>query len=637
MLKKSVLFIICVLFFSFYSAFAASDIFAVEDGLHTLHLFCINSSSRLVYLTEADTGENWTAAELLHTNVNSAAAAKNSDGNLLLFFSDNSGKIFSRYYDCTSGRWSAEKTFASGTAVSDIIKDESGSLHLFYISGNSILNYSRKTSSAEWSKPIAVCSAVSDAASAVNADGRLEVFLTGKDKVLRHIYQLKPGGNWSEVQSFNVKASRISTARNRDGRIELFYAAPDLRLYHIWQLAANGSWSSPGLFAASGKTVCAGVNSDGRIEVFYTDCENILHHNWQYAPSSGWGQSAQFGWEAVSAVPVLRYSGLLQVIYINSSDEIYYRSQIESGRFWTSEYPLPVPGKRPFNFQAGPPVKIWTPDKAGWHLNDHCFIKSENGWEIFSIYAPDPGTSTEEFINWFGHAGSDSLTSGWKELLPVFRDFLNPGDVLWAPHIIYNDRLYYMFYCGGGNPQQFSICVRTSKDLKSWSDRKILFREGYEARDPMVLYIEQEKIWVMYYCTTRETSGGRHIVACRTSSDLINWSERKTVYTDLHHGQGYGPTESPFVVYKDGWYYLFIGPRPYDAPSAYVPNWEHPGYDGTDIFRSEDPESWDNSDYIGHLEAHAAEIIQDSDGQWYYSHSGIFRNGLYLGRLNWPE
>jgi beta-fructofuranosidase len=103
----------------------------------------------------------------------------------------------------------------------------------------------------------------------------------------------------------------------------------------------------------------------------------------------------------------------------------------------------------------------------------------------------------------------------------------------------------------------------------------------------MVLYVDEIGQWVIYYCATEYPSGGNHVVVCRTSPDLINWSARQIVYSDLHTGTDYGPTESPFVVQRGNYYYLFIGPRPYDYPSESVPNWEHPGYSGTDVFMSD--------------------------------------------------
>ena len=100
--------------------------------------------------------------------------------------------------------------------------------------------------------------------------------------------------------------------------------------------------------------------------------------------------------------------------------------------------------------------------------------------------------------------------------------------------------------------------------------------DGYDARDPFILKVGKE--WVMYYTATSEPKGGNHIVACRTSPDLIQWGERKTVFTDPSVGKWGGPTESPTVVRRGKFYYLFIGPRD--------------DYRTTCVYRSDNPFFW---------------------------------------------
>ncbi len=61
----------------------------------------------------------------------------------------------------------------------------------------------------------------------------------------------------------------------------------------------------------------------------------------------------------------------------------------------------------------------------------------------------------------------------------------------------------------------------------------------------------------MYYTANSNPGGGNHIVAYRTSKDLVNWDERKVAFTDPTMGTFGGPTESPFVVRRGKFYYLF--------------------------------------------------------------------------------
>jgi hypothetical protein len=68
---------------------------------------------------------------------------------------------------------------------------------------------------------------------------------------------------------------------------------------------------------------------------------------------------------------------------------------------------------------------------------------------------------------------------------------------------------------------------------------------------------------------------------------------------------------------------LFIGPR-------------H-GYDGTDVFVSDDPFHWKIDNKVGHFEAHAAEVVRDGKGKWYISRCGWGRGGVYLAPLTWKD
>jgi beta-fructofuranosidase len=195
---------------------------------------------------------------------------------------------------------------------------------------------------------------------------------------------------------------------------------------------------------------------------------------------------------------------------------------------------------------------------------------------------------------------------------------------LWAPHVIFYNHLYYMFYCAGArNNAKYKIHLATSPDLSVWrrSPQNPMVVDGFDARDPFVLRAKDK--WVMYYCATSKPEGGNHVVAYVTSNDLLTWTNRAIAFTDPSVGTSGGPTESPFVVPRGNAYYLFIGPRG--------------GYDGTDVFYSQDLFHWNIEDKVGHIRAHAAEVVQDNDGKWYVSRAGWHRGGLYLAPLTWKK
>ncbi len=223
-----------------------------------------------------------------------------------------------------------------------------------------------------------------------------------------------------------------------------------------------------------------------------------------------------------------------------------------------------------------------------------------------------------------------------------------------------------------------SVCMGT--------DPVELFSDGVQARDPMVLAINGASCppfrcfdgqtcggggipgvcgqFIMYYpaTDTNSLSGGHHVVAYRTSTDLVHWSTTRAgnAYTDHHWGSDYGPTESPFVVQHgqdlagSPYYYLFIGPRPYDDPlvngsdglitpnqpdvPTNLPETQAPGYVGTDVYRSTNPFQWDNSTYVGSIPAHALEVVEDpTSGLWYVTSAGGGQGGVYAAEITWND
>ena len=228
-------------------------------------------------------------------------------------------------------------------------------------------------------------------------------------------------------------------------------------------------------------------------------------------------------------------------------------------------------------FRVGKFERIYTPGpgKPVWHMNDHAFARGPDDlWHVFGIAWPDPGEKPVPPRAFLEHATSRRLARGLARREPVLEMRPDLGEtVMRAPHIVRRDGLFHLFVCTGGPDQRsWGISLATSKDLWTWSrvGTGPVVRDGFQARDPMVLWLPEERFWVMYYTATDDAAGGRHIVAYRTSADLHRWSDRHIAYRDTHRGTAYGPTESPFVVYYGRLFYLLIGPRPYDPPTRDV-------------------------------------------------------------------
>jgi beta-fructofuranosidase len=263
-------------------------------------------------------------------------------------------------------------------------------------------------------------------------------------------------------------------------------------------------------------------------------------------------------------------------------------------------------------------------EKEAWYINDHCFIREDSGpWHLFGITGREPAVpSHEKFLL---HATASHLLGPWTKHAAVMHVDPAAGEtVVWAPNVLRHDGLYWMFYCGGGpSDAKYRIQLATSPDLWTWtrSPANPLLVDGYDARDPMVLRVGEQ--WVLYYCATESPTGGHHVVKAMTSSDLTHWTTRRIVFQSPQVGTFGGPTESPFVVARNGRYYLFLCTN---AP-----------YNNTDVYVSDSPFHWNAEDVVLRFGAHAAEVVDDGNGDWFVSSAGWGQGGLYLSDLTWTD
>jgi len=249
----------------------------------------------------------------------------------------------------------------------------------------------------------------------------------------------------------------------------------------------------------------------------------------------------------------------------------------------------------------------------GIYINDHSIIYNpkEKKWHMYGII-----NGEKSFI----HLTADSLTQrNWIE----HKNYVDSGAKIWAPHIIYEKGKYFMFYTKIGVPRQI-VCVE-SADLWSWSNPKLILasrtRSGTDAKnkDPMVL--KDRNQWIMYFSMMKDST--KWVVGYSTSSDLKKWSKPQICFDE---NTSMPRVESPFVVKRGDYYYIFISARPW--PYGYM-----------EVFRSSSPYSWKITDKVKWMDWHAPEIIRDTDGMWYITLCGYEpeRNGFSVWPLYWND
>jgi hypothetical protein len=218
------------------------------------------------------------------------AYALNADGRVELFALTDQGRLAHAWQLEPNGSFSpwfelgVAGTFAGAPAAT---RNRDGRLEVF-VRGGAFLYHAWQTQpGGAWTAggqalPVADGRALATSPAAVtNADGRLEVFVTGDDGVIRHAWQGAPGGDFSLLYPLGPRtaSSSPSVLLHADGRLEVFARGAGNEVEHTWQQAPGRDWA-PDLypFANRGFTgVPAAVErTDGRLEVFGRDVEGTL-------------------------------------------------------------------------------------------------------------------------------------------------------------------------------------------------------------------------------------------------------------------------------------------------------------------------------------------------------------------------
>lgn len=296
--------------------------------------------------------------------------------------------------------------------------------------------------------------------------------------------------------------------------------------------------------------------------------------------------------------------------------------------------------------------KLYHPDTTGAYINDHTVVEHNDGtWHLIGITSHSNGGAQYEDALAHGVGNQLIEEDGYVEKPVVEED----GKGSWAPHIVKHGDTYFMYYAtdaegivttnpGEENASPTMLYMATSTDLYTWNNETQsikMDRPGRFNRDPMILKVDDK--WLMY-ATWIEAETGRSVVSLYETSDLYNWTFEGyalTVGGNAPH-VSWGSTESPFVFYRDGYYYL----------SVTLTDSGHSTYENTAIFRSSNPRNFgyydgskeqaEDCEYVTSLPLHAPEYIE-SDGEWYVTTCGwknlssheVAKRGAAIAKLQW--
>jgi hypothetical protein len=190
-----------------------------------------------------------------------------------------------------------------------------------------------------------------DIALSANADGRQQLFLVGKNLSLYTDYQTQINGGWlgfGKFESFGGEwpnSDRIALGPNADGRLELFMVGKNHSLYTDYQTEVNGGWlPRPEKFRSFGgswsnlQDIGLGSNADGRLQLFMINPANSqLETDYQVEKNGGWSGftvSLRGTWSTTDSVAVAsNQNATMQVFLIGQNGRLYtrYQEQINGG------------------------------------------------------------------------------------------------------------------------------------------------------------------------------------------------------------------------------------------------------------------------------------------------------------------
>lgn len=234
----------------------------------------------------------------------------NADGRIEVYGMQSGGILWHVWQTAPNGAWSGGGSLGApaGGMIGGVTvaNNKDGRLEVFGVGSDHQLHHAWQTAPnngwTAWAGLGAPAPGISigDPRVVRNADGRLEVFLLANDQKIWHIWQTSPNGGWSGWFSLGGPAASISNGapfvgNNADGRIEVFTTGADGAIYHIWQTAPSNGWSSwaellaplPGIqFFGLGAVT---NNGDGRFQLFFVASDGALWTIAQSSPSNGWG------------------------------------------------------------------------------------------------------------------------------------------------------------------------------------------------------------------------------------------------------------------------------------------------------------------------------------------------------------
>lgn len=202
------------------------------------------------------------------------------------------------------------------------------------------------------------------------------------------------------------------------------------------------------------------------------------------------------------------------------------------------------------------------------HLNDFCVFEALDGrWHAVGIM----GTGTWESETQLFHCSCDTLTGQYEIHDPLLADVEqgntdNDRPGVHCPFVVVHEGMHHLFF---RRPWGTNLRV-SSPDPFHWPTVPELVFEERDARDPCIPRFDG--VWYWYYVQRCTVDGvDRSAVMVRTSHDLRVWSDGEPAYVDYRHVVKHSRLESPTVFRSGDTYWLLVRDRKLETPETPAP------------------------------------------------------------------
>ncbi|MDF1572963.1 MAG: arabinan endo-1,5-alpha-L-arabinosidase [Bacteroidales bacterium] len=201
-------------------------------------------------------------------------------------------------------------------------------------------------------------------------------------------------------------------------------------------------------------------------------------------------------------------------------------------------------------------------------VHDPVAIAADGAYYMFSTGRGIASWTSDDKLNWhyLGRVFND-IPAWCKQEVPKF-----DGNI-WAPDISFHNGKYYLYYSissFASNRSAIGVATNMTLDTAStdyaWVDHGMVVesvagRDHYNAIDPHLVMDEEGSPWLSF----GSFWGGMKLV--QMNDDLLSVAEpeqwatiatRERTFGLDAEDPGDGAIEAPFIVKKDGYYYLFV-------------------------------------------------------------------------------